>query len=132
MVELTGVEIDVSASSSTDWYIKFTEGVYSDLDFDRIIPAFKLTLDSNDYKDYNVGTAWKIMYDYLKMSPYLVQIGSTECGASGVEIGGFMIATDCKIRFLHPNNNCVVYNRIFSTDFDSDYDGTDDTHNICL
>ena len=117
---LTGVEIDITKSSSTDWNIFFTGGEYEAPGVIKTIGSFMLNLDSKDYTDYPAGSAWSVLYNYATSRVSLIQVGEKEpCGV--VNVGGFILSSNCAIRFLKPTNSDVTYIREFTGDFDSDY-----------
>ena len=133
MAELTGVEINVPLSSNTNWNINFTGGVYQDDTFIKTIEPFLLTLNPSEYSEYNLGTAWNVMYNYINGDISLLQKGEeTSCSTvNQVSVGGFILSANCQIKFIYPDDACVVYNRLFDTDYDTDFDSSDSTYDAC-
>ncbi len=131
MPTLTGVEIDIEKSSNKNWLINFTSGTYEDTGFIKTIEPFIIKLIPDEYKEYPNGSAWNIMYNYYTGAIELVAVGSDDPCSSSVDIGGFILSAGCQIKFIYPEDACMVYNRLFTTEHDSDYDSTDSTYNSC-
>lgn len=128
---LTGVEIDIDKSSNSNWIINFTGGTYEDTGFIKTIEPFIIKLIPSEYSEYPNGSAWNIMYNYYTGAPRLVAVGDTDICTSSVDVGGFILSAGCKIKFILPKDECMVYNRLFDTDYDTDFDSTDSTYNQC-
>lgn len=128
---LTGVEIDIEKSSNSNWIINFTGGVYEDTGFIKTIEPFIIKLIPNEYKEYPNGSAWNIMYNYYTSDIQLVAVGNTDTCTSSVDVGGFILSSGCRIKFILPNDACMVYNRLFTTEYDQDFDSNDSTYNKC-
>lgn len=126
---LTGVEIDPTKSSTTDWSIYFTGGTYEDNNFIKTIEPFLIRLNKNDYSNSMNGSAWNIMYNYFTGDVQLQKVGDNVCSNS-VDIGGFMLL-DCEIRFILPNNPCIQYNRVFATEYNPDFNHNPTLGDVC-
>ena len=128
---LSGVEIDINKSSNSNWIINFTGGTYEDTGFIKTIEPFIIKLIPDEYSEFINGSAWNIMYNYYTGDIKLVSVGGTDICTSSVDIGGFILSAGCQIKFILPKDECMVYNRLFTPEYDTDYDSTDSTYDKC-
>ena len=132
MFTLTGSDINFKKSSRKQWVVYFNAGTFKGENFIQTLEPFVLNLNPVDYEEYNTGTIWDVVYDTLTMAPYVIKRDQNPVGdCRKVNLGGFMIGNNCELRFLFPKSDCVLYNRIFTDEYDSDFDHSNDTVNIC-
>ena len=117
---LTGVNIDVSKSSAARWYLYFVGGTYEEPGLIKTIEDFIIRLRPEDFNDYPIGSAWNIMYNPYTSEMYLHKIGDDLGCTSDIDIGGFILY-DCRIQFINNESSCITYNRVFTNEYDSDF-----------
>ena len=127
---VTGVEIDVTKSSTSDWSLYFTAGEFKGPGYLKTSEPFTLKLDPQDYSEVPTGSAWHVMYNYRTGAISLSAPEEKRCPGV-VDIGGFIKSSDCDIKFIYPVDDCIVYNRLFSNEHSSDYDQTNSNYSKC-
>jgi hypothetical protein len=125
---LTGVNINIEKSSIGGWFLYFDGGTYEEIGLIKTIEDFIIRLNPKDFNDYPIGSAWNVMYNPYTGEMYLHKIGDDLGCNNDIDIGGFILY-DCRIQFINNESSCITYNRVFTNEYDQDFNHIESVDN---